>query len=267
MNKARVRTNLADLREDPRPDSRRSSQLLFNEVVEVIEERPDWRLVKGIDGYPGWTREVYLDDFRLDGDKAIVKSLQAPVFKQDGRLLTRLTFGTEVSGWPEDQYFRIDYPGGIVAKTELLNLELNGSNDISRTSFQGLALRFIGVPYLWGGSSSFGFDCSGLVQRLYGYYGIGLPRDSDQQKEQGVRIELGALDESKGVLQTGDLVFFEGHVGIYLEDGEMIHSSRYHNGVAITDLTAENSYVKHLQEIFLSVCRLPEFKEKGGQND
>lgn len=116
MNKARVRTNVADLRKEPRPDSRRSSQLLFNEPVEVIEENQDWRLVKGTDGYPGWIREVYLSDFRLDGEKAIVKSLQAPVFNQNGRLLTRLTFGTKVSGRSEGQYFRIDFPGEIRAK-------------------------------------------------------------------------------------------------------------------------------------------------------
>lgn len=253
---------MADLREEPSSDSRRNSQLLFNEAVEIIEEETDWRLVKGHDGYPGWIREVYLDEFSLDGEKATVKSLQAPVFKQDGRLLTRLTFGTEVSGWSEDRKFRIDFPDEAMVKTEPSNLDLNNSAQTRCGNFKDLALRFSGIPYLWGGGSSFGFDCSGFVQRIYGYHGIELPRDTDQQKEQGIRIELGSLEDSRAALETGDLLFFEGHVGIYLGEGEMIHSSRHHNGVAISNLTSTTSYVEHLGEILIGARRLPGFRKK-----
>jgi cell wall-associated NlpC family hydrolase len=104
-----------------------------------------------------------------------------------------------------------------------------------------LARRFVGTPYLWGGTTPFGFDCSGFVQRLYSLCGVTLPRDAYMQAESplGSRVPEGEL------LQAGDLVFFCGrddprgrgitHVGMMLDEKEVIHAySR--DGVIVTPL-------------------------------
>jgi cell wall-associated NlpC family hydrolase len=98
----------------------------------------------------------------------------------------------------------------------------------------GTALQYMGVPYVYGGSSPSGFDCSGFVQFVYAQAGISLPRTADIQYEVGTPID-------KSDLQAGDLVFFAGdyvnvsHVGIYLQDGEFIHASTT-QGIAIDSL-------------------------------
>ncbi|HSG98927.1 MAG TPA: C40 family peptidase, partial [candidate division Zixibacteria bacterium] len=94
------------------------------------------------------------------------------------------------------------------------------------------AVQFLGVPYLWGGRSPMGFDCSGLVQIIYGMHGINLPRDSAEQRLVGREV-------SRGQLAPGDLIYSPGHVVIYMEADRFIHASLGEGGVEI------NSYDPH----------------------
>jgi cell wall-associated NlpC family hydrolase len=94
------------------------------------------------------------------------------------------------------------------------------------TNITSLAQDFLQAPYVWGGVSAWGLDCSGLVQTVFAAHGIALPRDSDQQEACGHPLSL--VDA-----KAADLVFFEGHVGIYLGEGLMIHANAKHMRVTI----------------------------------
>lgn len=93
------------------------------------------------------------------------------------------------------------------------------------------ALKFLYTPYLWGGRSNAGIDCSGLVQIAYASVGIAIPRDADLQE-----AELGVTLSEDEVPQNGDLAFFPGHVGIMLDDMHLLHANAHHMRVSIDPL-------------------------------
>jgi cell wall-associated NlpC family hydrolase len=115
-----------------------------------------------------------------------------------------------------------NFAGGVLARTTQLAQRLTRS-----------ALRFLGVPYVFGGTTANGFDCSGYVQHVFGMLGIAIPRTADEQYDAGHRIV--------GGMKPGDLVFFEtyapgpSHVGIYLGHGKFVHASS--EGVMISKLS------------------------------
>jgi cell wall-associated NlpC family hydrolase len=115
------------------------------------------------------------------------------------------------------------FAGGVLARTSKLATQLTRS-----------ALKFLGVPYVFGGTSSNGFDCSGYVQHVFAMLGINLPRTADAQYDAGHRVV--------GGMRAGDLVFFQtyaagaSHVGIYLGNGKFVHASSSH-GVMVSSLS------------------------------
>ncbi len=114
------------------------------------------------------------------------------------------------------------FAGGVLARTSKIAAQLTRS-----------ALRFLGVPYVFGGTTSSGFDCSGYVQHVFAMLGIAVPRTADAQYDAGHKIV--------GPMRPGDLVFFQtyepgpSHVGIYLGNGKFVHASSH--GVMISSLS------------------------------
>jgi hypothetical protein len=114
-----------------------------------------------------------------------------------------------------------------------------------------LAKRFIGVPYVWGGSSPSGFDCSGLVRYVYGRFGINLPHSSYADFDLGEAV-------SRWALKPGDLVFFNdlGHVGLYIGHGRFIHAPHTGTTVQISTLSSFNSSYDGARRIVTGAKRL-----------
>lgn len=249
---AYVKTNLTSLHAEPSWLSEMLSQNTYGSPLEILEEQGRWAFVRQSDGYLGWMYHPYLTKIPSPSPTHIVSVPVTPVYAEpdaQSALHSRLVGGTFVQivstrgTWAE-----IDANAwGWVALSDLCALDhLPQSPAARRKQIAEDAVRLIGVPYLWGGSSVNGIDCSGLAQLVHRWVGLTIPRDADQQYLAGKIIEP--------PFQPGDLLFFgeKGearsitHVAISLGEWHIIHSSRSRNGVYLDDVQE----VEHLRESF-----------------
>ena len=223
-----VRRDLADVRAAPSADAELVDQSHYGENVAVLGERDDWRYVQGPDQYFGW---VHLDDLALFTayvERHVVAVLLADVRdapRGDAEVIARLPAGTSVPAtvaspdtWRE-LHLGPGWRTGYVAMSELADVRALPHRYPTADDYLKTAETFIGVPYLWGGTTALGLDCSGLVQQVYRLNGVALPRDADQQAMLGRRVEEA---------RAGDLMFFGTqsvtHVALATSATEFIHA-------------------------------------------
>jgi len=216
---------VSPLRAEPSHRTEMVSQLVFGECCEILEDtHRDWRRIRGkYDGYEGWCQPAHLvevDDEEYEANGVMltpewVTALEYnghPMMVPMGSYLTAMKNGR--AHWRKNQ---VHYKKGKIWDPAAAATDAK--------SIRQLTYKFLNVPYLWGGKSVFGLDCSGFTQTVYRMLGIALLRDAYQQAGQGEAV--GFLEETK----TGDLVFFDNeegkitHVGILLNAHEVIHAS------------------------------------------
>ncbi|MEK4034172.1 NlpC/P60 family protein [Methylocystis sp. IM3] len=215
-----VKEGVVDMRREPRPDSPIDTQALYGERVTVYDEEEGWAWAQlAGDGYVGWIAanalwsEVSAPTHRVCVPRTFV--YPAASIKQPP--LLALPLAAEVSIVEERDSFLVTRDRGFVWRTHLAPL------DAPADDFVAVAEGLIGAPYLWGGKSSIGVDCSGLVQIALAAAGQNAPRDSDMQEAQlGAPIALGAP------LMRGDLVFWKGHVGVMRDEATLLHANGTH---------------------------------------
>jgi len=191
-------------------------------VYETDEEGWSWGQLSS-DGYVGWLPSAALlaPAAPPTHKVAALRTLVFPGPSIKSPPLDALPLGAQVSVAREQDSFAVLASGGYVPKSHLAAL------DTKEADFVAVAERFVGAPYLWGGKSSMGLDCSGLVQVALTACGIKCPRDSDMQEK-----ALGKAANLAG-LQSGDLIFWKGHVAIARSRNSMIHANAFHMAVTI----------------------------------
>lgn len=227
-----VASTVADLRSEPDARAERVSQLLIFTPCQVLEERGNWRRVQGPDGYQGWVKSGQLAQEELPQPiwKTAVPVLGVHAARSS-RLVGRMPLDTRFSGEVMGEKVQFRWPTGEQVAVPQKGVVPAGWTGTVQ-DLLALGRELVGIPYLWGGTSPFGFDCSGLVQRLFHFvFNFWLPRDSEDQKQAGEAVV--SLEE----FLPGDLVFFPGHVGIWTGEGTMIHASGELGMVSITQLT------------------------------
>lgn len=230
---AGIARGVADLRRAPEASSGLDTQLLFGESVRVFDEAGGWAWVQSeTDGYVGYLESAALGP-AIEAPTHRLRALRSflypePDLKTPALDCLSIASPLRVVG-EQDGYSQIAGGGWLYSK-HLQPL------DETSPDFVATALEFLGTPYLWGGRSSIGLDCSTLVQLSLACAGMNVRRDSYQQAD-SVGEPLNGLPHEV-TLERGDLVYSPGHVAIMLDAGHIVHANGFTMTVAIETLDA-----------------------------
>ena len=226
----RVAAPSAFLRGRPDAKAEALTELLFGEEVIVSFSRADWAEVENVtDGYKGFMPTAALDGVGPEPTHkvAVLRTLVYPEPNLQVPPIGALSFLSRIQPGEERNGFTELASDVWVYAAHLAPIGAVEPNYVKT------ALRFLEVPYLWGGRSALGLDCSALVQLALAAAGIAAPRDSAPQ-----RLALGHRVLGDAPPRSGDLIFWPGHVAIMIQDGMVVHANAHHMAVAIEPLAA-----------------------------
>ena len=208
------------------PGGRRERQILAGQAVSVYEERDGWAFVQSeVDEYVGYLQLEELQSPIKATHRVTARSTHAyPEADFKSNELEALSFGSLLQVSSEGGRF-VETSRGFVPRAHLEPVDVWAKDPVA------MAERFLGTPYLWGGNSGFGIDCSGLVQAACQAAGIACPGDSDMQEK-----TLGE-DLANRVPERGDLLFWKGHVAWVVDPQTLLHANVHHMAVAYEGLS------------------------------
>ena len=226
-----VNESYANIYESSSFKSQIVTQALLWEKLTIIDKENNWYKISTHDGYNGWVNKFYLvdpfiyDNYTfLENDKNWYWIIKPCVNLLSKHKSIFVSYGTLLPCFENNSKLCVLMPDGTVFNIDSKVL-MNFNKTYLIKDVLKHATKLIGAPYLWGGKSSFGYDCSGLVQVIYSIAGYPLPRDcTDQLKDSSLYL----IEEDE--IRVGDLVYFEEnktavHVGIFVNENEYLHSS------------------------------------------
>jgi len=215
----------APMRLTPSDRAEMVNVLLFGETFDVLEEQPKWVYIKlHHDGYEGWIDRLqyqgispsYFEKISTESRAVCCETIQ----------LLKATDASQSTLIPQGSYLPLLADKKVCLEHQ--DFEFEGEHTTGKNSRKALidiAFSYLNSPYLWGGRTPMGIDCSGFTQMVYRQYGKNIPRDASQQAKKGMTLSF--LEEC----EPGDLAFFDNaegnivHVGIVIEEGKIIHAS------------------------------------------
>jgi cell wall-associated NlpC family hydrolase len=242
----------APIRREPRPDAPLDTEALKGERVTIYDANAEgwaWGQLSS-DGYVGWLPSAALGPpgppptHKVTALRSFV--FAGPSIKTPP--LEALPFGATLNVIRIEDRMAITSSGGRVPAAHLVPIAEN------EPDFVAVAERFVGVPYLWGGKTMLGIDCSGLLQIALPACGVSCPRDSDMQEQTFGR----ALDRGAGALnlQRGTLLFWRGHVAIARDRDTLLHANAFHMAVVIEPAGEAIARIRDMGSEITSVGRL-----------
>ncbi len=242
----------APLRREPRPDAPLDTEALMGERVTIYDSNEEgwaWGQLAA-DCYVGWLpsqalapagvmpthKVVALRSFAFPGPSIKLPPIEA------------LPFGAKIAVAHIEDRMAVTKAGNFVPTVHL------APEGATEKDFVAVAERFLGTPYLWGGKTAFGLDCSGLVQIALTAAGVSCPRDSDMQEEALGAPVKAAADHSG--LRRGDLVFWKGHVAIVRDHETLLHANAFHMAAAIEPIGAAIARIRNTGSAVTSIRRI-----------
>jgi cell wall-associated NlpC family hydrolase len=246
-----ISDSIASLRGAPSSDAMLLTQALMGERVTIYDRNGEgfaWGQLNS-DGYVGWLP-----------DRALARPAAAPTHKITALRtfafpgpsiklppVDTLVMGAAVTVIRDDGVFAVTRAGWYLPRQHV------GPFDRHVDDFVAVAEQFAATPYLWGGKSSFGIDCSGLVQVSLNAAGMGCPRDSDMQQD-GLGRALDAAESKK--LRRGDLIFWKGHAAIARDADTIVHANAHHMATVIENTGEAIARIKAAGSEITAIKRL-----------
>lgn len=208
------------LRKDPSEQAEMVSQILFGETFQIMDQTKTWcQVICAFDGYTGWFDLKLLDEinevqYNKANDSLLCSHKNIDfIFDLNDECMQPLVAGSSLPSFL------------LSSKEAKFKYDPNPEDAIDKLDITTLCVQFINAPYLWGGKTILGIDCSGLCQVVYKIMGTKIPRDASQQVKLGQSVSF--INEAK----AGDLAFFDNeeglitHVGIIIAPNKIIHAS------------------------------------------
>jgi len=251
-----INTVVANVYKETSHNSAVVSQALMGESCQILEQRDEWFKIKQWDGYEGWMYYFYgVKSKQKYGPTLTLTDMHGTIITMDkDKMVSPLVFGAQLVVEDQQDRFKISLPDGRNGLAySNFGEKLAQTN---RKDIVNLASRFIGIPYIWGGKTPYGIDCSGLVQTVFKANGIYLQRDAYQQEEILRKYKI-----SEDEIQPGDLLFFSEndkitHVAISTGGLDFLNARGFVQEESIDEKSPQ--FNRNLRDLFLHAVSIDE---------
>ena len=249
-----INTAVANIYNEPSHNSAVTTQALMGESCQILDYADKWYLIRQWDGYKGWIYYFHGIESKVEYEPTLVlQDMFGEINSPDNeKIVSHLVFGNQVFAEKKQDGFNITFPDGRKGFSH--NNFRKNRKQTSRNEIVKTTRLFLGTPYLWGGKTPYGFDCSGLVQTVFRANGIELPRDSNKQAEFFTNYKINGEN-----IESGDLLFFGEnnevtHVAISTSGLNFINSRGFVQEESIDEKSPQ--FNRNLRDLFFTAVSI-----------